>query len=415
MMPTMDAPPIDPPPTEPIAPEPPEPDPPPAAAAAPRRLVRRADGRLLGGVARGVADYLAVDVIFVRLGFVVAAFFGGLGVIAYVVGWIVLPLDATGAGDDEVTGDRKQLLGYALVAVGLLAIGGRVGWKLGGDGAFWPLVLVGLGATVLWLRARDGTPGDSAPAPASPTRPPPPADGEPAAVEATEPMTVAAPRVPSDASSSAGARHPRERSYLGAITWSSLLVLAGVAWLLDASGAVDVDLGVVVALALALVGVALVISAWLGRARGLIALGIVLALAVGALGLVDVPLRGGIGDPTYHPRTVAGVRGDYALGVGNLAVDLRDVDFSGITRRVHAQVGIGQLDVTVPTGVRVVVDAHVGVGAARLFGSDSDECCPTDAHVVRGTPGGGTVRIDAEVGAGRLVIVRREESLRVAS
>ncbi len=193
-------------------------------------------------------------------------------------------------------------------------------------------------------------------------------------------------------------------------------MLTGVAWLLDASGVVDVDLRVVVALGLALVGVALVVSAWFGRARGLIALGVLLALVVGALGLVDVPLRGGIGDPTYHPRTVAGIDDDYALGVGNLAVDLRDVDFSGVSRRLHAQVGIGQLDVTVPEGVRVVVDGHVGVGALRAFGRDPDRCCPTEVHLVRpGVAGGGTLRVDAEVGAGQLVITRREESLRVAS
>ena len=47
------------------------------------------------------------------------------------------------------------LFGYALVAVGLLAVGGRLGWSFKGDGAFWPLVLIALGAAVLWLRTRD--------------------------------------------------------------------------------------------------------------------------------------------------------------------------------------------------------------------------------------------------------------------
>jgi phage shock protein PspC (stress-responsive transcriptional regulator) len=412
MMRTMDAPPIEPPPTEPIAPDPPEPDPPPAAAATPRRLTRRAADRLLGGVAGGVADHVGVDVVLVRLAFVVAAFFGGAGVIAYVIGWIVLPVEPATDGRASSPADRKQLLGYALVAVGLLAIGGRVGWRIGGDGAFWPLVLIGLGGAVLWLRARDRANEDAA---IAPTPPPPPVH---TLADATEPMTATATLAP-PAAPPAGppvASTRGERSYLGAVTWSSLLVFAGGAWLLDASGAVDVDLGVVVALGLALVGVALVVSAWFGRARGLIVLGIVLALVVGVLGLVDVPLRGGIGDPTYHPRTMAAVDGDYALGVGNLAVDLRDVDFSGSTRTVHAQVGIGQLDVTVPEAVRVVVDAHVGVGAARVFGHDPDTCCPTDVHVLRrGTPGGGTLRLDTEVGAGKLVITRREESLRVAS
>jgi hypothetical protein len=354
-----------------------------------------------------VADYVGVDVVLVRLAFIVAAFFGGAGVIAYVIGWIVLPVAPATEGRSSPPADRKQLLGYALVAVGLLAIGGRVGWRIGGDGAFWPLVLIGLGGAVLWLRARDRADDDVT---IAPSPPPPPV---PTVADATESMTTTRPPA-SPTPSLAPAR--RERSYLGAVMWSALLVFAGTAWLLDASGAVDVDLGVAVALGLAVVGVALVVSAWFGRARGLIALGVVLALVVGVLGLVDVPLRGGIGDPTYHPRTIAAVGGDYALGVGNLAVDLRDVDFSGSTRKVHAQVGIGQLDVTVPESVRVVVNAHVGVGAARVFGHDPDTCCPTDVHVLRrGTPGAGTLHLDTEVGAGKLVITRREESLRVAS
>src|SRR5437763_14370169 len=138
---------------------------------------------------------------------------------------------------------------------------------------------------------------------------------------------------------------PAPRSYLGAVTTSLVLVLVGSAWVLDASGAIDLDLGVLAALTLALVGAALVISAWWGRARGLLALGIPLVLAVGLFGLVDVPLRGGIGDPTYHPHRAVGVQRDYELAIGNLSVALRDGDFSGARRPVHAKLGIGRPNV----------------------------------------------------------------------
>jgi phage shock protein PspC (stress-responsive transcriptional regulator) len=409
----MDAPPIEPPPLDPGQPRPADPGPPPAASPPPRRLARRSDERLLGGVAGGVAEYLGVDVVLVRLGFVVTAFFGGLGVIAYVLGWVVLPLAPSTAPAESRPGDRKQLFGYTLVAVGLLAIGGRLGWSFKGDGAFWPLALIALGAAVLWLRTRDV--GQE---PVPPVTTPRPAPGPQPAAGASEATTEPARVATTAALPAAPAAAPptQARSYLGATTWCSLLILAGGAWLLDASGAVDVDLGVVCALALALVGGALVVSAWFGRARGLIALGIPLVLVVGAFGLVDVPLHGGIGDPTYHPRTVAAVDHDYTLAIGNLSVDLRDVDFSGTRRHVHAQLGIGQLNVTVPTGVRVVVDGHAGVGGVTAFGRSSHECCPTDVHLVRpGVPGGGTVFLDADVGAGHVEITRREESFRAAS
>jgi len=173
---------------------------------------------------------------------------------------------------------------------------------------------------------------------------------------------------------------------------------------------------VVFALALALVGLALVVSAWLGRARGLIALGLPLVLVVGAVSIIDVPLGGGIGRETYHPRTAAAIHREYTLAIGNLSVDLRGVDFSGSRRRVHARLGIGRLNVTVPTGVRVVLDCHVRAGTITAFGRERHSCCPTDAHVVRrGRAGAGTVVVDAVVGAGHLHVDQEEESFRAAS
>ncbi len=406
----MDAPPIDPPPVDPTGPDPSPAAPPPP----PRRLARRSDERLLGGVAGGVADSLGVDAVLVRLAFVVTAFVGGVGVIAYLLGWIVLPVAPTAPGVEPAHADRRQLLGYGLVALGLLTIGGRLGWTIWGDGAFWPLLLIGLGAAVLWLRTRDTQDGPG-PAPRPPAPPGPSetapmptlplaltAGTETGAEAPTEPFTGhASPAAPAPPAA------PRPRSYLGAVTWSLLLVLAGGAWLLDAAGAVDLDVGVVLALALAVVGGALVVSAWWGRSRGLIALGIPLVLVVGGLGLVDVPLDGGIGNPTYRPTTIGAVHRSYELAIGDLSLDLRRVDFSGGRRHVHAQLGIGQLNVTVPDGVRVVVDGHAGVGSITAFGRQSKECCPSNLRLVRpGAAGSGTLFLDADVGAGHVHVMR---------
>jgi len=409
----MDAPPLEPPPAGPIGPDPSPAAPPPP----PRRLARRSDERLLGGVAGGVADFLGVDVILVRLAFVVTAFLGGVGVIAYLIGWIVLPVAPPPPEVEASPADRRQLLGYGLVALGLLTIGFRPGWTIRGDGAFWPLVLIALGATVLWLRTRDAH-GEGSPSPGTPAPPPAPAPPDPSTTtpRPTEPSTAIALRSEAPTAPSTGPASPaaptippesRPRSYLGAVTWSLLLVLAGGAWLLDAAGAVDLDLGVVLALALAVVGAALVVSAWWGRSRSLIALGIPLVLVVGGLGLVDVPLDGGIGSPTYRPATIGAVHRTYKLAIGDLSLDLRDVAFAGGRRHVHAQLGIGQLNVTVPDGVRVVVDGHAGVGSITAFGRQSGECCPSNLDFVRpGEPGGGTLFLDADVGAGHVHIMR---------
>ena len=56
-----------------------------------KRLYRSRDQRMLGGVAGGMADYLGVDPTIVRLCFVLTAFFGGAGIVAYAVAWLIVP------------------------------------------------------------------------------------------------------------------------------------------------------------------------------------------------------------------------------------------------------------------------------------------------------------------------------------
>jgi phage shock protein C len=66
----------------------------PAPLAGPRRLVRRADDRMLGGVCSGLADYTGMDVTLVRVLAVVAAVLGfGSVIVAYLVAWLLVPLD----------------------------------------------------------------------------------------------------------------------------------------------------------------------------------------------------------------------------------------------------------------------------------------------------------------------------------
>jgi len=61
-----------------------------------RRLYRRRENRVLGGVAAGLADYLHVDVALVRLVFVLAALAEGAGVLVYLILWLVMPEEETG-------------------------------------------------------------------------------------------------------------------------------------------------------------------------------------------------------------------------------------------------------------------------------------------------------------------------------
>jgi phage shock protein PspC (stress-responsive transcriptional regulator) len=46
---------------------------------------------MLGGLCAGLADYFELDPTLVRLGMVCLVLFGGTGVLAYIIGWIIVP------------------------------------------------------------------------------------------------------------------------------------------------------------------------------------------------------------------------------------------------------------------------------------------------------------------------------------
>jgi phage shock protein C len=61
------------------------------AVAARHRLVRPRADRKIAGVCAGFAEYFDIDVIVIRLVWLVVAFLGGTGFLAYVIAWIVIP------------------------------------------------------------------------------------------------------------------------------------------------------------------------------------------------------------------------------------------------------------------------------------------------------------------------------------
>lgn len=66
----------------------------PATAAAPhqpRKLLRDPDGAYLGGVASGLGNYFGIDPIFVRLMFIALTFLSGVGIVAYILFWLLVP------------------------------------------------------------------------------------------------------------------------------------------------------------------------------------------------------------------------------------------------------------------------------------------------------------------------------------
>ncbi|CNG46925.1 Putative two-component system sensor kinase [Mycobacterium tuberculosis] len=135
-----------------------------AAPVRPPALERVADGKLIAGVSRGLAEHLGVDVLLIRAGFVLLTVASGLGIAAYSAFWILVPAPAeavpaeeTGSAEKTATATRRrgrdwgQLLAYAAVTLGLAVLpwgaAGVVQWAL------WPFVVGGVGAAILWQQA----------------------------------------------------------------------------------------------------------------------------------------------------------------------------------------------------------------------------------------------------------------------
>jgi signal transduction histidine kinase len=116
------------------------------------RVTRVERGRVLAGVASGIADTLAVDPTLVRLTFAFLAFASGAGIVAYLGLWALLP----GPGGESPRRGRRIGGTVLLVWAAILALRG-----LGlSDSLVWPLALVGtgvalaMGYTTLGLDAR---------------------------------------------------------------------------------------------------------------------------------------------------------------------------------------------------------------------------------------------------------------------
>jgi signal transduction histidine kinase len=116
----------------------------------PRRLYRRPDLGILGGVATGIAQHVRVPTKYIRVVFAVLALAGGLGVALYAAYLIVLP-PAPNAGRSRWPIWLEYLLAAcaALVSVGVFATSAPAG------SLFAPLLLACIGGALIWRQATE--------------------------------------------------------------------------------------------------------------------------------------------------------------------------------------------------------------------------------------------------------------------
>lgn len=73
-----------------------------------RRLFRNPNDKMLGGVCSGLANYFDIDPVIVRLIFVVMFLGLGVGLLAYIIAWIVIPMPRTVEEMQQVSGGKPM-------------------------------------------------------------------------------------------------------------------------------------------------------------------------------------------------------------------------------------------------------------------------------------------------------------------
>jgi phage shock protein PspC (stress-responsive transcriptional regulator) len=398
---------------------------------------------VLGGVAAGIARSLGIDPILVRVAFVVLTVFGGSGVLLYLVGWLFIPEDgrADSAGE-RFFRDNNALAIAAAVIVGVLVVGPMLAWGLWGDGpGFGGLLLLFLviaAVVALTRRGNDGAAATPA-APAAPSASPTPSVSSAPGTQPTQVLaapalgepTVGTPPPPPPASITGlppvpppPAAAPRERSVLGRLTVGVTLLVAGTLIALDVADVITVGAVTVLASALAVVAVGLLVGAYLGRSRGLIALGVVLVLALIPLGALPDDIRwnagSGAGERVYRVTSQEDLKSEYELGAGELTLDLRRLDLTE-PAEVDVSLGVGELIVILPDDVSVSASADVAVGVIELPGErpvegvdvgSSWERAVDDTGDSGDTVPAGNLDLTLSTGLGQVTVI--DESLEVS-
>ncbi|WP_203632914.1 PspC domain-containing protein [Streptomyces sp. SID10815] len=417
----------------------------------PSRLRRDKRHKLIAGVCSGLGRQCDMDPVIFRITLAVLAATGGIGLLFYGFAWLLVPFD------DEDENEVRKLLtgrvdGQALAGVLFALVGCGVFLSMLNNGSVLTfgivlsLLLAGAG---YWSRHRGAPDPDplaaqaAADAPPEAQAPPFPASypswwRDPIVKDGTHvggtgylwgPQDSRDRDIAAAVNISLGARaredirtpraeppRPRGPRWIGG--WTFLLALVagclGTRLTWD-DHALGISLQTGLGCALAVFGLGIAVSAFLGRTGGG---SILLAIVTAALLTASAALPRDISThwthTTWQPAATADVQGTYDLGTGEGTLDLTRIHVGkGQTVTARAEVGVGRLRVVVPRDVTVRAVIDVGLGDVQLPGDDSQDVDVTPGRhqqvtlpPASGGKGAGTLDLDLRVGMGQAEVSR---------
>jgi phage shock protein PspC (stress-responsive transcriptional regulator) len=328
----------------------------------PKRLERSSTDRVIGGVCGGLGRYFNIDPTIVRIAFVALALIGGVGFVVYAAALLLVPLDEEARPAELSTRDRAiaagLIIALALAAVALGSFGLVGGFALV---PLWLLLIVGV---MVYSFADGRRPGES-------------------------PRRVAI-----------------------RVLQGFALMIACLALALGSFFASGLGGGVVVAGLVIAAGAGLVVAAFVGGARWLVLPALAIALPLAFVSAAGIDLDGGIGQRNERPATVAELRDSYRIGMGELVLDLRDLELPPGDHALSVDVGAGRALVLVPENVCVASRATLGMGGVGVFDRDSGGIDVDWNDNRRSSKRAPRLVVDGQIGLGVLEVRHRDDGHR---
>ncbi|MDD5231746.1 MAG: PspC domain-containing protein [Candidatus Marinimicrobia bacterium] len=121
-----------------------------------KKLYRSDQQKIVAGVCGGIAEYFEIDPVLIRLIWIVLIVFGGTGILAYLIAWIVIPtrqmkneepvvkeepvVETPESKPQAQSQNMRLFWGIVLILIGLLIVANQFWWPLD----FFRLVIKGI-------------------------------------------------------------------------------------------------------------------------------------------------------------------------------------------------------------------------------------------------------------------------------
>jgi phage shock protein PspC (stress-responsive transcriptional regulator) len=362
---------------------------------------------MVAGVAAGLARRFDIPTWLPRIFFLLTAFAGGIGVALYVAGWLLIrseeETDPVAARFFANSRNPAAWVGIGLVVLAAVILVDNLTFIDGG--VIWGGIILVLGVMLylgyLSLPGGGGETADDGAEAGSATTALPAGSASGAQAPPPPRPTPTPPLLPPKA--------PVEKSILGRLTVGLAILGMGVLALLDQIPglAIEAEPRHYVALAVAIIGIGLLVGAFWGRARWLILVAVILTPTLFFTSLLELDWDWETWEVTHAPISFTEVDTTYTADAGDVMIDLTLLHGDGEDLDIEVTMDVGNVEVLVPDDVAVTGSATVDIGRVSAFGRESAGIGSQGfSFVAPGDSGSLDLQVSVDVGN---IEIRRED------